>query len=177
MFDNSLSIVLVLAAGLIIVVLASVAAYLHWQLYGRRLRNQQLLVAQEAAMAKKRQEAANSLRIIAKSYLSGQVELAEAGIRISRLMDYLGLSEAERAPYRVFDQVNGQLAHIPILKEWKSLPKKDKRNHQKTFTTTESVYKNFALEAAQLLAVFDLPEGDEEVAAPSPVKQPLFYKV
>ncbi len=155
MFETLLSASLTVLALIIIVVLIAVAVFLHWQLHLRSKRDAQLLAEQERKVAKQRTEAANSLRIIAKSYLSDQVELGEASIRISKVMDALGMNEQERMPYKVFDQIHSKLAHIPILKEWKALSKKDKRMHLKTIDSIEADYQDFAKAAAQNLAKFD----------------------
>lgn len=142
---------------LILVVLFGVAIFLHWKLYKAKQRAQVLAVEHERVINKKREEAINSLRIIAKSYLSEQVELAEAGIRISRLMDFLALNEVERMPFRVFDEINKKLAHIPILKDWKDLDKNQRRQHQKTIADVEQEYEDFAKSAATQLADYKKP--------------------
>lgn len=156
MFDSALSIGVLVVGILIIAVLVAVAIFLHWQLHLRKKRDAQLLAEQEARIAKMRQEAINSLRIIAKSYLSEQVELAEASIRISRVMDSLELNEAQRTPYRVFDQIHSQLAHIPILSDWKALSKKEKAAHLKTINQVEKEYQDFAKDAVKQLAKFEI---------------------
>ena len=163
MFETLLSTSLTLIALLIIIVLSAAAVFLHWQLHLRRKRDAQLFAEQEQKIAKQRSEAANSLRIIAKSYLSEQVELGEASIRISKVMDTLGMNEQERMPYNVFDQVHSKLAHIPILQEWKALSKKEKRDYLKTIESVQVDYQDFAKSAAKGLVDFD--EN----------KQPTFY--
>lgn len=155
---------LTLLATLIIVALLGVAAFLHWKLYKAKKRSAAIMAEQEQLALKKRQEAINSLRIIAKSYLAEQVELAEAGIRISRLMDYLAVNESERMPFRVFDEIQKKLAHIPIKQHWNELEKFERRLHQKTILTVEKEFEDFAKSAAEQLAVYQLT-------------QPVFYAV
>lgn len=158
MFDSVLSLVLVSLAVLVILLLVAVAGFLHWQLHLRKKRAAEQEAELAAKIAKKRQEAANSLRFIAQSYLAEQVELAEAGIRISRLLDYLAVNEAQRAQYRVFDEVYQRLQHIPILQAWKDLPKQEKRSHLKLINEVESEFKDFAEDAAKTLATFNLEQ-------------------
>ncbi|HEY7771563.1 MAG TPA: DUF2489 domain-containing protein [Marinagarivorans sp.] len=159
MFENTITTLLFFAGLFVVLALAAVAGFLHWQLHLRKKRDAQLLAKQEARIAKHRQDAINSLRIIGRSYLAEQVELGEAGIRVSNLMDYLALSEAQRAPFRVFDEVNAKIKHIPILQAWKDLPSKERRQHLKVIQQTEVQYKDFAMDAAKALANFDLVEA------------------
>lgn len=156
MFDSTLSLVLVGLAALVIVLLAGVAIFLHWQLHLRKKRAAQQEAQLAAEIQKKRQEAANSLRFIAQSYLAEQVELAEAGIRISRLLDFLAANQQQRSPYRVFDEIHQRLKHIPILQAWKDLSKQERRNHTKLINEVENEFKDFAAAAAKELASFEL---------------------
>jgi hypothetical protein len=159
MFENTLHVALVVAGAVIILTLLGVAGFLHWQLHLRKKRDAWLLAEQEAKITKNRNDAINSLRIIGKSYMAEQVELGEASIRVSNLMDYLSLTESQRAPYRVFDEVNAKIKHIPILKAWKELPAKEKRTHLKSIYRAEAEYKDFAKEAAKSLATFEIVEA------------------
>ncbi|WP_053980864.1 DUF2489 domain-containing protein [Marinagarivorans algicola] len=158
MFETMLGTLLFFVGLIIILLLAGMATFLHWQLHLRKKRDALLLAEQEAVMAKNREDALKSLHIIAKSYISGQVELGEAGIRVSRLMNVLGLTDAQRAPFTVFDQIHERLAHIPILQDWKALSKKEKFQHLKTINTVERDFKDFAVPAAKELAVFKIVE-------------------
>ena len=77
MFESALSTSLFFVGIAIVVLLSCVAGFLHWQLYLRKKREQQRLQTLERQIKKRRKESVHSLRIIAKSYLSEQVELAE----------------------------------------------------------------------------------------------------
>lgn len=147
---------LYIAAGAIIATLASIAAYLHWQLHKKQKKTLQWQQQQDALLQKKRDEAAHSLTFIAKAYIANQVELAEASIRISHLLDHVDISAEQRQSLAAFDQVAGKLAHIPILKEWKKISKKDKAKHLKTIAQTEKQFEDFALDAAQKLITIQL---------------------
>lgn len=159
MFESTLQSVLFIVGVVIILTLVAVAGFLHWQLHLRKKRDALLLAEQEAKISKNREDAINSLRIIGKSYMAEQVELGEASIRVSNLMDYLSLTESQRAPYRVFDEVNAKIKHIPILQAWKDLPAKEKRAHLKAIYRAENEYKDFARDAAKSLASFEIVEA------------------
>ena len=155
MFETTLGTLLFFAGFIIVLLLAGIAGFLQWQLHLRKKRDAKIFAEQQAVIAKKQDEALKSLHIIAKSYISEQVELGEAGIRISRLMDVLALNEAQRAPFKVFDQIHERLSHIPILQEWKALTKKEKFKHLKTIASVEQDFKDFAKDAAKQLAEFN----------------------
>ena len=159
MFESVLSTSLVIAGVLIIIILAAVPL-LHWQLHLRKKRDAQLAAEHQAQAEQRRAQALNSLHIIAKSYLAEQVELAEAAIRISKLMDQLELSAAERTPFKVFDQIHAKLTHIPILKAWKALSKKEKRAHLATIAQVEQEHQAAAADAASQLANMATPDGN-----------------
>ena len=159
MFENTLHTVLLFAGVLVVLCLVAIAAYLHWQLHLRKKRDALLMAEQEAKIAKNRESAINSLRIIGKSYMAEQIELAEASVRVSNLMDYLSLSESQREPYRVFDEMYAKIKHIPILQAWKDLPSKEKRGHLKAIYRAEVEYKDFARDAAKSLATFEVVEA------------------
>jgi hypothetical protein len=154
MFESTLSIIVLICAATLLLALAGIATYLHWQLYLRRKRHEIEFAGQQASIAKGREEMITSLHIIAKSYLAEQVDLAEAGIRISRVMDLLAVSDAERAPFAVFDQVHERLSDIPIMAEFKALPKQEKRAHFKRIERVELEFQDFAKDAAIALISF-----------------------
>jgi hypothetical protein len=151
---NEIPLALMVAAASLVVGLAVYWMSLCWRLLQQRKRQALRLAAQAEKAAAKGDEALTSLRIIAKSYLARQVELAEASIRISRVMDQLNLDPAERAPFGVFDRVNAELSAIPILAEWHALSKSDRQHHRKTIARVEKQYAEQAEPAAIHLARF-----------------------
>ena len=140
--------------GGIILILTCTAIRLQWQVNARNKANTTLLKQQNAAIAAKRADTMNSLNFIARALLEGQVELAEASIRISHLLDHTGIDETRRDTFNVFDQVSKKIAHIPILKEWKALSKTEKQKHLATIASTEEHYRDFSKEAAKDLVAF-----------------------
>lgn len=135
----------------VIVVLAGVAVYYQWRLYQlRQLQKTQLEQARQA----ERESRANinsSINIICRATLSGQVGLVEASIRISGLMDQLGLNEHQRQDYSVFDKMTEAVRHIPRLEAWKRLPKAEKLQYEREMQQRESELEDFILDAANRL--------------------------
>ena len=62
--------------------------------------------------------------------MAGQVESAEACLRLSGLMNQLSLSEQDREAYIAIDKMAASIAHIPIMQGWKELPKKERRLYE-----------------------------------------------
>ncbi|MCR6654042.1 MAG: DUF2489 domain-containing protein [Cellvibrionaceae bacterium] len=90
------------AGGLIIAGLSAVAIYLNWRLY--QVKKQ--IKAREAEVERQRQlgrqHLNQSIQIICRALLDGQVEYAEASLRVSKLMDQLSVGGSARGGvYRV----------------------------------------------------------------------------
>ena len=137
--------------AIVIAALTVVAAYYLWRV--RELSTKQKKQHEDylAALNKQRQLANESLQLLAKAYLAEQVELPEAALRISRLLDQIDLDPKRRETFRVFDEVTQRIAHIPILQEWRKLSKESREQHRKTLARMEGEYRDFAKDAAQKL--------------------------
>lgn len=143
-------------ALLFIVLLCCVAAYFLLALNKlRRLQQTQELERAKASQAFKEQHAA-SIRIIARAYSSGQVECAEACLRISNLLDILGVSGEEREPFIAVDTMWESIKHIPIKENWNVLGKKERKNHQLLIDEKTEQLKDFVAVSMRLLERFQL---------------------
>lgn len=132
----------------IILVLACVAAYLHFLLFKRKMREDALKAEGEKALEKKQSEALKSVQVIAAAYINGDCELAEASVRIHHLLGYIN---TDRSQFTVFDKVADRIAHIPMLDEWKALDRKTKNAHRRTISAVEEEFEAFAKDAAEKL--------------------------
>lgn len=135
-------------AGAIIAVLLSVAGYYQWQLYRVRQKRRALEASARAAEAEHRAEINSSIQIISRAVVANQVGYVEASIRLSGLMDQLGLSASERQDYAVFDKMRDAVRHIPILDAWKQLPRDQKRKFEREMQLHENELNDFILDAA-----------------------------
>lgn len=134
---------------LIIVVLTSVAAYLHWQLYRKRKALKLQQHNYEHSLQQKKREAAQSIEVIARCYIDDQVELGEAALRLHHLLQYFEFDEDIRNQLKVFDEIAARIAHIPVLQNWKSLDKQSKANHRLTLEKIDAEFSVFAKDAAR----------------------------
>lgn len=133
----------------IIAALLATAAYYQWRLYQLRKRLQVQHALADEAERKHRSDLNSSMQIICRALVAGQVGSVEASIRLSALMDQLGLSEAQRQEYTVFDKMAQAVAHIPILDAWKKLPKEKKRGFEYEMQQHEEELNDFVIDAAK----------------------------
>lgn len=142
---------LIIFAVSIVILLSTVALYMHWLLYQKRQQTRQNQQEQAEALAEKKKQAVQSIDIIARSYLSKQVEMVEASMRIQHLLHYLDLDETQRIELKIFDEVTAQIAHIPILGQWKALDKKTRAAHRETLARVEREFEDFVIDATTRL--------------------------
>lgn len=62
---------------------------------------------------KRREDMAESIRVLAMAVEEDQMEYSEACLRIKGLLDHLEPELMQHQPYRVFQEVHDQIAHMP----------------------------------------------------------------
>lgn len=151
-----------LAGGVVIAVLAGYAACLLWQL---RRQRQAEAVRQQAQAAvgtvepavdaetrEHRLGAAESIRVLARCFLDGQVGASEAALRIAVLLDQPVTAAAQREQGQVFIDVADALREIPTHGAWKALPREARDAHRETMARLEADYgESMRLAARRLL--------------------------
>ncbi|WP_444890497.1 DUF2489 domain-containing protein [Microbulbifer sp. VAAC004] len=140
--------VLVIAA-LIIFFLATLAGYYLRKLAVAQKKQAEQLAELEQAAQEQRQRVNDSIQIIARSLLDDGVGLTEASIRIRVLLDALQVEDSVREEFVAFYTIAEKTSHIPILKEWKALPRKEQFQYELEMAQVEADYKDFALDAAK----------------------------
>lgn len=140
-------------AVVIITALVVVAGYYHWQLYKLRKDLKAMETSANAAEAQHRSDINGSIQILCRAVVTGQVGYVEASIRISALMDQLGLSAVEREPFIAFDKMAQSVRHIPILESWKKLPRDQKLAFEREMQRYEDELNDFILDAANKMLV------------------------
>lgn len=140
---------LLLVAALIVFALAVVAGYYLRKLNAAQKQQAQQLADLEQAAADQRQRVNDSIQIIARTLLDDGVGLTEASIRIRVLMDALQVEQGVREEFVAFYQVAEKTSHIPILQEWKKLPRKKQFQFEVEMAKIEAEYKDFVLDAAK----------------------------
>jgi len=142
---------LILSGALVIVTLVTVAGYYHWRLFEVEKQRKRVQAEAHDALVKKRKYSLDSIIVILRAMLEGQVTLTEASIRVSVLIGVLDLPQAELEKYVAFSKLAQATSHIPILDEWKALPKADKTRLDKERRVHEEKYHDFLCSAAEHL--------------------------
>ncbi|WP_323844471.1 DUF2489 domain-containing protein [Microbulbifer magnicolonia] len=140
---------LLLVAALIVFALAVVAGYYLRKLNVAQRQQAQQLAELEQAAADQRQRVNDSIQIIARTLLDDGVGLTEASIRIRVLLDALQVEQGVREEFVAFYTIAEKTSHIPILQDWKKLPRKKQFQFELEMARIEEEYKDFALDAAR----------------------------
>ncbi|USD23326.1 DUF2489 domain-containing protein [Microbulbifer variabilis] len=140
---------LLVIAALIIFTLAVIAGYYLRKLSAAQKKQAEQLAELEQAAQEQRQRVNDSIQIIARSLLDDGVGLTEASIRIRVLLDALQVEDSVREEFVAFYTIAEKTSHIPILKEWKALPRKEQFQYELEMAQVEADYKDFALDAAK----------------------------
>lgn len=139
-----------LGASLLVLVLASYAGYLFWQLRQQRQRREAQRAELEVWLGERDADARQSIQIIAGALLRDELTHTEAAMRIAWLSKQVVPGEGD--DYSVFEQLAAATAHIPILADWQALDKKEKRRLTAERLKLEEQYSEFVLAAAQRIA-------------------------
>ncbi|MCW8128306.1 DUF2489 domain-containing protein [Microbulbifer halophilus] len=140
---------LLVVAALIIFALAAVAGYYLRKLHLAQKRQAAQLVELEQSALDQRQRVNDSIQILARTLLDDGVGVTEASIRIRVLLDALQVEQAVKDEFVAFYTVADKTSHIPILQEWKKLPRKKQFQFEMEMAQVESEYQDFALNAAK----------------------------
>lgn len=135
--------------GLVIAVLAAIAGYLHWRLHQQTRQQRALEENYQKELQAGRKQINGSIQIICRALLDGQVECAEASVRVSHLLNQLNVEGSERADCVAFDKMAEAINHIPILEEWRTLDKQKKRDYQKQIAFHEAELGDFIKDSAR----------------------------
>lgn len=147
------------AGAVIILVLASYASILLMRL--RALSKAQRAAVQAADDAVVEfQPASNehalgareSIRVLAKCFLDGQVGGSELCLRVAVLIDQPAVDAGVRQQAEVFVEMAAELADIPTHEAWKSLGRTERENYRKHMAALEEKHATAMREAAEILA-------------------------
>ena len=98
--------------------------YLNWHLYLklRQAKQQQQISADKKCVI--RNQAIDSIRILARSIISNQVDFAEACIRIKVLIDSAAPELHSHSEFSIFNQIYEATAHMPTQNARKQINKR-----------------------------------------------------
>ena len=144
----SVEIILLVLALIIIAVLTGIAGVLLYKVKQKNIHQRAQLAEKEAAIKVERDKVNNSIQILAQAVGRDELTLTEASIRISFLLDSLGVSEGVREEFSAFYQLMEQTRHIPILENWKNLSHKEQKDFDLQRLKSEESFRDFVQDAA-----------------------------
>ena len=144
----TIEIILLILALIIIAVLAGIAGVLLYKVKQKNTHQRVQVAEKEAAIKAQRDKVNNSIQILAQAVGRDELTLTEASIRISFLLDSLGVGDDVREEFSAFYQLMEQTRHIPILENWKKLGPKEQKEFDRQRLKLEADYREFVLNAA-----------------------------
>ncbi len=144
----SLEITLLVIGLIIVSILAAIAGVLLYKVHKKNQMQHALLAEKEAAIKEQRANINRSIQILAQASQSEDLTLTEACIRISVLLDSLGVDDEVREEFSAFYQLRSLTQHIPILEGWKKLSRKEQMQFDLQRMKHEASYRDFVLDAA-----------------------------
>ena len=144
----SLEIILLVIGLIIVSTLAAIAGVLLYKVHKQNQAQRLLLAEKEQAIREQRAHINRSIQILAQASQSEDLTLTEASIRISVLLDSLGVGDDVREEFSAFYQLRSLTEHIPILDGWKKLSRKEQMQFDLQRMKHEASYRDFVLDAA-----------------------------
>lgn len=119
------------------------------------------IAQQEATLAAEveanRRYVTESIRLIANAILhDDKITLTEGAMRLKVMIDNFDPNLHQDKDLGVFEEVYAKTQHIPILKDWKALDRKQQRVFEKEMLSVESDYKLRIERAAKLLLAHEM---------------------
>lgn len=140
-----------LGAG-VIVVLSVIAVKLQLKVRDQAKARAEQAAEQLKQTKERREYARKSISILAQAMLKEELTLTEASIRIGAMIQIFPLTQEQQAEHRCFVELAKATSHIPILEEWKKLPKAKKRELNAERERLEENYKDFVMAACKSIA-------------------------
>ncbi len=134
-------------------VIVGLTIYILSSLKADRLKKeqQQKIIEEHLKEHNSRQEyVTSSINIITKALGTEQIEVVEASIRLKMLTDQLRPNLVENSLPNI-EQVFEKTRHIPKLKDWKSLEKKQRKLYSKEINVVENQYSDAVKEEVKVL--------------------------
>ena len=137
-----------------LVIIAGLGMYVYRLLKAEKLKREE---AQEKAdrfaqeLADRRLHIIESLQVIGKAVLNGEIPLTEASIRCKVLLDNLDPQLANNETYSVFNAMYEGSKHIPRLEAWKALKGPEKLKYMDEMEALEARYTDDIKVAAKAL--------------------------
>lgn len=142
--------ILALVGAAIIVVLSIIAGRLVYKVHLQKKERAAKLQAIEEANKKAQREWLNkSIQILAHAVHKDELTLTEASIRISGLLDSLGVHPDIKTEFSAFYQLREKTSHIPYLEAWQKLSSAEQNKFDVDRLRHEATFNDFVMDAAK----------------------------
>ncbi|GGK77770.1 DUF2489 domain-containing protein [Amphritea balenae] len=121
----------------------------------KRVQAEEKLQALADEVQQRRSHIVESLQVISRAVINGEVPLTEASIRCKVLLDNLDPQLSNDVTYTVFNEVYELTKHIPRLEAWKGLKGPEKIKYLDEMEAIESQYTDAINQAAKALVKQD----------------------
>ena len=144
-----------------VLIVAGLAGYAFHLTRLVKQKEQSIKEAQEAEAAKLKKQRAyieESLKVISMNVIEEDLNLSEATIRCKVLIDMLMMTEEQRAPYLLLDEVYEQIKGFDTHQARKALTKQERKQQDETRASIEEKYEDQLKAVFTKLRNFRLPE-------------------
>ncbi|MCL1112293.1 MULTISPECIES: DUF2489 domain-containing protein [Shewanella] len=148
----------IVIASLIIISLATYAAYLLLTLQRRTKANQQAQAQRQAKAEERKQQILTDIRYIAAAMLEDRCELSEGVVRIGKLFDALSMSEQVNSDFPNLFAHYDIIRDHPIMEARKALPKQQRMKFDLARMKSEAEREQAILDEAKRIAEFYQPK-------------------
>lgn len=146
---------LVIIAVIVVLALAAYAGWLLWRLY----RQRRFQRGQEAEYRRRKKEhedyLIDSIHLIARSMLQDELDLSEGVIRLTYLLDTLGLPEEERAAFSALDGLHEKVKGFDTHEARRRLPSDERLRQDSEREAHELEHREAVLGAVRQLVDHD----------------------
>lgn len=142
--------VLIVIGGVAIFVLSMYISKKIKQLNKYKAQQQNMLDEQQKKLKERQEYICSSIDIIIKALATEQIEVIEASIRLKVLIDQLQPT-LQNANFTAIQAVYEKTQHIPRLKEWKALARKQRRKFEVEMADLEKEYAKSVYQEADAL--------------------------
>ncbi|AJQ96712.1 DUF2489 domain-containing protein [Gynuella sunshinyii] len=154
---TTLTITLTVLAVITILVLTAVAAIMWRRVFRQREQVRQQTAVQLERRRKQREELIESITVIARTLVAGEMNESEAAIRLKVLLDNLYLSEEERQRFANIEEMYEMVKDFDTHQMRQQLPKNERMKQDLARNKIEVQYRDKLLKDARALLEYQFP--------------------
>ncbi|WP_428242137.1 DUF2489 domain-containing protein [Gynuella sp.] len=154
---TALTITLTVLAATTILALTAVAVVMWRRVFRQRQQVRQQTALQLERRRKQREELIESITVIARTLVAGEMNESEAAIRLKVLLDNLYLSEEERQQFANIEEMYEMVKDFDSHQARQQLPKNERMKQDLARNKIEIQYRDKLLKDARALLEYQFP--------------------